>query len=116
MVRTPPFHGGNRGSNPRGVNVSFVSANTNEVSGEKSVFFYRRGVSQFCLFSHVVVLRRHGPKPAAGVVRGHLGAKYSESRFVAQMSNFTIFIVGTVVTLITGMGVLISMVFVGYKK
>jgi hypothetical protein len=32
------------------------------------------------------------------------------------MSNFTIFIVGIVVTLIVGMGVLLSMVFVGYKK
>jgi hypothetical protein len=32
------------------------------------------------------------------------------------MSNFTIFVVGIVVTLIAGMGVLLSMVFVGYKK
>ena len=32
------------------------------------------------------------------------------------MSNFAIFIVGFVVSLITGMGVLIGLVFVGYKK
>ncbi len=32
------------------------------------------------------------------------------------MSNFTIFIVGIVVTLITGMGVITSQVFMGYKK
>lgn len=32
------------------------------------------------------------------------------------MSNFVIFVVGIVVTLIAGMGVLISLVFVGYKK
>jgi hypothetical protein len=32
------------------------------------------------------------------------------------MSNFVIFIVGTVVTLIAGMGILVSLVFVGYKK
>jgi len=32
------------------------------------------------------------------------------------MSNFTIFIVGIVVTLITGMGVLTSQVFMGYKR
>lgn len=32
------------------------------------------------------------------------------------MSNFVIFIVGVVVTLIVGMGVLVSLVFVGYKK
>jgi hypothetical protein len=32
------------------------------------------------------------------------------------MNNFTIFIVGIVVTLITGMGVLTSQVFIGYKK
>lgn len=32
------------------------------------------------------------------------------------MSNFTIFIVGIIVTLITGMGVLLSLVSVGYKK
>jgi hypothetical protein len=32
------------------------------------------------------------------------------------MSNFTIFIVGLVVTLITGMGVLTSQVFIGYNK
>jgi len=32
------------------------------------------------------------------------------------MSNFVIFIVGIAVTLIAGMGVLVSLVFVGYKK
>ncbi len=32
------------------------------------------------------------------------------------MSEFTIFIVGIVVTLITGMGVITSQVFLGYKK
>lgn len=32
------------------------------------------------------------------------------------MSNFTIFIVGIVVTLITGMGVITSQVFMGYSK
>jgi hypothetical protein len=32
------------------------------------------------------------------------------------MNNFTIFIVGIVVTLITGMGVITSQVFMGYKK
>jgi hypothetical protein len=32
------------------------------------------------------------------------------------MSNLTIFIVGIVVTLITGMGVITSTVFMGYKK
>jgi hypothetical protein len=32
------------------------------------------------------------------------------------MNNFVIFVVGTIVALIAGMGVLISMVFVGYKK
>jgi hypothetical protein len=32
------------------------------------------------------------------------------------MSNFVIFIVGISVTLIAGMGVLVSLVFVGYKK
>jgi hypothetical protein len=32
------------------------------------------------------------------------------------MSNFVIFIVGIVVTLIAGMGILVSLVFVGYKK
>jgi hypothetical protein len=32
------------------------------------------------------------------------------------MSNFTIFIVGLVITLITGMGVITSQVFVGYDK
>jgi len=32
------------------------------------------------------------------------------------MSNFTIFIVGLVVTLITGMGVITSQVFIGYSK
>jgi len=32
------------------------------------------------------------------------------------MNNFTIFVVGVVVALIAGMGVLVSMVFVGYKK
>jgi hypothetical protein len=32
------------------------------------------------------------------------------------MSNFVIFIVGVVVTLIAGMGVLVSLVYVGYKK
>ena len=32
------------------------------------------------------------------------------------MSNFTIFIVGIVVTLITGMGVITSQIFMGYKK
>jgi hypothetical protein len=115
MVRTPPFHGGNRGSNPRGVNVQFVSI-TLEVYSEKSVFFHRGGVPEFRLFCDAVVLRRHGPEQAAGVVCGHLGAQHSEPRRVAQMNNFTIFIVGIVVTLIAGMGVLLSMVFVGYKK
>ncbi len=32
------------------------------------------------------------------------------------MSEFTIFIVGIVVTLITGMGVITSQVFMGYRK
>jgi hypothetical protein len=32
------------------------------------------------------------------------------------MSDFTIFIVGIVVTLIVGMGVITSQVFMGYKK
>lgn len=32
------------------------------------------------------------------------------------MNNFIIFAVGLVVTLITGMGVITSTVFVGYKK
>ena len=32
------------------------------------------------------------------------------------MSNLAIFAVGIVVTLITGMGVLLGLVFVGYKK
>ncbi len=32
------------------------------------------------------------------------------------MSNFTIFVVGVAVTLITGMGVITSQVFIGYKK
>ena len=32
------------------------------------------------------------------------------------MSEFTIFIVGIAVTLITGMGVITSQVFLGYKK
>jgi len=32
------------------------------------------------------------------------------------MSNFTIFIVGLVITLITGMGVITSQVFLGYNK
>jgi hypothetical protein len=32
------------------------------------------------------------------------------------MNNFVIFGVGLAVTLITGMGVLTSMVFIGYKK
>jgi hypothetical protein len=32
------------------------------------------------------------------------------------MSNFAIFVVGIVVTLITGMGVITSTVFMGYKK
>lgn len=32
------------------------------------------------------------------------------------MNNFAIFIVGIVVTLITGMGVITSQVFMGYKK
>ncbi len=32
------------------------------------------------------------------------------------MNNFVIFIVGITVTLITGMGILVSLVFVGYKK
>jgi len=32
------------------------------------------------------------------------------------MNNFTIFVVGVAVTLIAGMGVLVSLVFVGYKK
>ncbi len=32
------------------------------------------------------------------------------------MSNFVIFIVGIVVTLVTGMGVITSQVFVGYRK
>jgi hypothetical protein len=32
------------------------------------------------------------------------------------MNNFTIFIVGIVVTLIAGMGVITSQVFLGYKK
>jgi hypothetical protein len=32
------------------------------------------------------------------------------------MSNFTIFIVGLVITLITGMGVITSQVFIGYGK
>jgi hypothetical protein len=32
------------------------------------------------------------------------------------MNNFTIFIVGIVVTLITGMGVITSQVFLGYKR
>ena len=32
------------------------------------------------------------------------------------MSNFVIFIVGIVVTLIAWMGILVSLVFVGYKK
>ena len=32
------------------------------------------------------------------------------------MSNFVIFIVGIVVTLIAVMGILVSLVFVGYKK
>lgn len=32
------------------------------------------------------------------------------------MNNFAIFIVGIVVTLITGMGVLTSLVSLGYKK
>lgn len=32
------------------------------------------------------------------------------------MSNFIIFIVGIVVALMAGMGVLVSLVFVGYKK
>lgn len=32
------------------------------------------------------------------------------------MSNFTIFIVGLVITLITGMGVITSQVFIGYDK
>jgi len=31
------------------------------------------------------------------------------------MSNFTIFVVGVAITLITGMGVLTSQVFIGYK-
>jgi hypothetical protein len=32
------------------------------------------------------------------------------------MNNFTIFIVGLVITLITGMGVITSQVFIGYGK
>lgn len=32
------------------------------------------------------------------------------------MNNFVIFIVGIAVTLITGMGVITSQVFIGYKK
>jgi hypothetical protein len=32
------------------------------------------------------------------------------------MNNFIIFIVGIVVTLITGMGVITSTIFMGYKK
>jgi hypothetical protein len=32
------------------------------------------------------------------------------------MNNFTIFVVGLIVTLITGMGVITSEVFLGYKK
>jgi hypothetical protein len=32
------------------------------------------------------------------------------------MNNFTIFVVGIAVTLITGMGVLTSQVFMGYKE
>jgi hypothetical protein len=32
------------------------------------------------------------------------------------MSDFAIFIVGIVVTLVTGMGVITSTVFMGYKK
>jgi len=32
------------------------------------------------------------------------------------MNNFTIFVVGLIVTLITGMGVITSQVFLGYKK
>jgi hypothetical protein len=32
------------------------------------------------------------------------------------MSDFVIFIVGIVVTLVTGMGVITSTVFMGYKK
>jgi len=32
------------------------------------------------------------------------------------MNNFTIFIVGITVTLIAGMGVITSQVFLGYKK
>jgi hypothetical protein len=32
------------------------------------------------------------------------------------MNNFVIFVVGIVVTLITGMGVITSTVFLGYKK
>lgn len=32
------------------------------------------------------------------------------------MSDFVIFIVGIVVTLITGMGVITSTIFMGYKK
>lgn len=32
------------------------------------------------------------------------------------MNNFTIFVVGLVITLITAMGVLTSQVFIGYRK
>jgi len=32
------------------------------------------------------------------------------------MNNFTIFVVGLIVTLITGMGVITSEVFLGYRK
>jgi hypothetical protein len=45
-----------------------------------------------------------------------MGSKYSFSGKFIQMSNFAIFIVGIVVTLITGMGIITSQVFMGYKK